>query len=239
MALFEYLRKGEAQRTLAGLDAGSERWPKNDSKGYYWKNTAARVLATAKPAAMLSDLVEKRPFLKSYEKTPASFGFVSKKLRQLTGKAPVAAPADAFIVQPHVKEKSKAGRELADLAQEIRKIRNLLAEQLSHDHGTNNLKEARSILSKRLAQYASASKQRLLDLDAQERRELNALPAAQSPEATMARDQAVTEIQAKYAKFRANLVKRQLKQSLASRLRPNEPDTELAEGGDLENQRRR
>ena len=65
---------------------------------------------------MLSDLVEKKPFLKSYEKTPASFGFVSKKLRQLTGKTPVASPADAFKVQPYVKEKSKAGKELTELA---------------------------------------------------------------------------------------------------------------------------
>lgn len=209
---------------MTSEEAGGDRQGTNNSKGSSWRNAAARVFAAARPAATLADLVEKKPFLKSYEKTPASFGFVSKKLSQLTGRAPESKyaepPAEAFKVHPQVKEKSKAGRELVGLAQEIRKIRNLLAEQLSHDHGTNNLKEARSILSKRLAQYASASKQRLLDLDAQERRELNTLPAAHSVEATLARDQAVTEIQAKYAKFRASLVTRQLKQSLASRLRP-------------------
>ena len=55
----------------------------------------------------------KRPFLKSYEKTPSSYGFTSKLVAKREGGYTPNADERKFEVDPVVKEKSKLGKELA------------------------------------------------------------------------------------------------------------------------------
>ena len=107
-------------------------------------------------------------------------------------------------MDPVVKEKSKLGKELASMAQDIAKVRTLLTEQLSHNHGISNLAEAKRILNRKIAQYEQACKQRLVLLDQQEALEIGSLPKAQTEEEHEQRQSAISDIRAKYIKFRQN-----------------------------------
>ena len=109
---------------------------------------------------------------------------------------------EQYAVDPAVKEKSKLGKELAEMAKDIAKVRTLLAEQLSHSHGITNLAEAKRILNKKIAQYEQACKQRLILLDQQEASEIEGLPPAANEADEQLKETAISEIKAKYIKFR-------------------------------------
>lgn len=97
---------------------------------------------------------------------------------------------------------SKYEKELAQMAHEIHKIRVLLAEQLSHSHGFNNLTEAKRILNKKIQKYQELYKLRVVELNEYEKNEIQGLPNTFTPEDTLAKEQAVHEIKEKYLKIR-------------------------------------
>ena len=88
------------------------------------------------------------------------------------------------------------------MAQEIHKIRVLLAEQLSHSHGFNNLTEAKRILNKKIQNYQKIYKLRLVELDEHEKNEIEGLPNTFTPEDVQAKEQAIQEIKEKYKSIR-------------------------------------
>ena len=90
------------------------------------------------------------------------------------------------------------------MAQDIAKVRSLLTEQLSHNHGITNLAEAKRILNKKIAQYEQACKQRLVLLDQQEAYDIESLPEAKNEEEQQLKETAISDIKAKYIKFRQN-----------------------------------
>lgn len=100
------------------------------------------------------------PYLTGRFEKASPNGWISNKkiqhLYQPWKTRAIDSKSAAKLVPPQEQLKpasSKYEKELSQMAHEIHKIRVLLAEQLSHSHGFNNLTEAKRILNKKIQKY--------------------------------------------------------------------------------------
>lgn len=146
MAVVVYANRKEAKKIVKN-QFNNERWGRRN-----W-------LSEAKAAGtkIVEGFKGQRRYLRGGDKTEGVHGF------QPTRKAMIAENSeddegeeDPYKIDPKVKETSRIGKEVNEIATDIKKFRGLLNQQQIGSFGVN-LQEAKFIMNKKIDQYHDAS----------------------------------------------------------------------------------
>ena len=194
--IHDFLRKDKAMETFAhNANVNHEK------KMALTKYSSAFTFSAPPQAYSAQRSAFASPYLTSkFEKSSSNAWISNKKIKQVYQPWKTKAQEQKQTPKPAPSQDkpnsttSKYEKELSSMAQEIHKIRVLLAEQLSHSHGFNNLTEAKRILNKKIQSYQKIYKLRLVELDEHEKNEIEGLPNTFTPEDVQAKEQAIQEI---------------------------------------------